>query len=252
MLEAGEGVGRREQGGRLSGRLAAGWFFGADRFGDGVEAIDGKFGKRLRLTAGPIDGELVDLLGVAEAEVDRGVAGGHEAFGEREIAGLELLTDPQSHRRADAPRVADRAFKADANGIAFGTVVAGDRDHFLEVVDYEVEIAIAIEIAKRRAERDALFIEAPFVAHVFEVEVAHVLEGEVSFAERGFVVEEGVEGVRVLGPKFEGIGLQVAVAPVAAHAVGYVHIDPTILIEIDEAGRPGPVGAIETGDVGGL
>lgn len=72
------------------------------------------------------------------------------------------------------------------------------------------------------------------------MEVAAVAEGEVAFFERLLAIPIVVVDFGIGRAELVAGGFEIAVAPVAAHAVGDVEVGFAILIEVDEA-APGPM-----------
>ena len=102
---------------------------------------------------------------------------------------------PRAERRAGGPatpralstrtvaptpkRLETRPAQVDVDAVARVAVVAQERDAALVVGVDDVEVAVAAQVAEGRAEAHALLVEAPGRAHVLELQVAQVAEGEV-------------------------------------------------------------------------
>ena len=93
---------------------------------------------------------------LAEPEVHTGVTLGEIAPTARGLGDLDQVSGPRCHARADRAAVGRAAREGDDQEVApVPTVVAQQGRWAIEVVDDEVEVAVVVEIAARRAAADA-------------------------------------------------------------------------------------------------
>ena len=132
------------------------------------------------------------------------------------------------------------ADEADGGAVgSSGRLIFVDRAGFIEVIDDEVDIAIAIEIAGGGAEADGLAFQAPRLADVIELKAPCTVWVGPGIAEGSIWVAFGGGGK--FFPSAAG-GDEIGVEEISGHAVGDVEIEPSIAVEVDQLGGPCPVG----------
>src|SRR5690606_18151547 len=128
----------------------------------------------------------------------------------------------------------------DDGAMAGGGIVADDGGRRVVVAEDDVEVAVAIEIGESGAEADALLVESPIFGYVGEVQVAEVAEGEEGFVARARIFPD-------VGASGEGGGDvlfvdEIGVDEVADHAGRGEGVEKAVVVEVGQAGCPGPTG----------
>ena len=203
------------------------------------------------MSAGPENGELLDLLFAAQAEVNQCFAAGQVTAGQGEEAHLLAGRSLQPHRGANPPLVAPRSAELHHDPVRFAGVVAVDADRFFQVGADDFEVAVPVEIGRYCSVAHSGVVQTPGHAHVLELEIAKVAEGQV------LLLEGTGSSPLVLGPlRFAGEGLEggliVGHVQVHRHPVGEIGVDPPVIVEIGETHRPGPIRVGQAGHVSGL
>ena len=128
-----------------------------------------------------------------------------------------------------------------------------DRSGLAVVVDHEIEVPVGVEVPQRRAEAHAEMIEPPPRALLGEAEVATIPEGVVGILLRLARGPEPGGRVPVATLHDRGLGLlEVAVKEVTGHAIGRIHVQPSVIVEVAEEDGPGPIRGREPSLMGNL
>ena len=156
----------------------------------------------------------------------------------------------RAQRRARGLERSRKAAQRDHHAVAGVAVVAQHRRARLVIGVHEVEVAIPVEVAEGRAETHARLVEAPRRTDSLEAQVAEVAVGKMPLGEDRARFHQP-HALRRRLRLHHGLQ-QVQVVLLAVHAIGHVHIEPAVVVEILEAHRPGPVGGREAGKRRGL
>ena len=219
-------------------------------FVDREQLVGGEILQHLHLAARPMHRKFLDDGVVTEAEMhERGLAGHDAALGV-ELPHLHAGGGLDPELGTDAVKVGRTAGEFDDGAVTRDRVVADDGRRLVVVGKNNVEVAVAIEVGQGAAKADAQVVEAPFLRDIGKFQVAEIVIGQCALAPRlGVFPDIGAGGERggdVL------LVHEVGVDEVADHAGGHEDVEAAVVVEIAEAGGPGPAGGVHAGEVGGL
>ena len=121
-------------------------------------------------------------------------------------------------RAPNPKRLLFRANESDRKAISGSAFVVMNGRRAPKVVHHDVEVAIAVEVRECRAETHTILSEAPGSAGFFHGQVAFISESAIGLFQGWLGIPEVVVAIpTVFGRSF---GAEVAIEPIAAHAVG--------------------------------
>ncbi len=114
----------------------------------------------------------------------------------------------------------------------------------------QVEVAITVQIAKRRPKTHSALVQTPGGTDVFKFQVTPIAEGEVGFGQKGAVAHDTQSFRDGLGAHLSRHEVDIGRFPV--HTVGDKEIEAAIVVQILETRGPGPIGGSKAGEKSGL
>ena len=190
--------------------------------------INGQIGERLRQPAGPRCNQTADERVVSQPEVQDRLAARENSARQDELAHLDAQGTFDPDGGADPETVGDGPAQVDGHAVARVAVIAEKGDAFLVIRVNQIEIAIAVQIAERRAKADALLVETPVGAHIFECQIAQIAIGEMGLDHHGTVPHDAPSRGRRLGAHLSGEQVDIGGLPV--HAVGHKEVETAIIV----------------------
>lgn len=117
-------------------------------------------------------------------------------------------------------------------------------------IDDGIEVAVVIEVGECHSVGDIEGIEAPLMIYGLEAEVSEVSKGLIR-GSQGWVHEVGATRLGD-GHGTEGLDLEagVDIIHIPNKAIGDHQVFPSVEIDIEEEGAPGPIGGCYMGEVG--
>ena len=154
------------------------------------------------------------------------LAGGEVAAGQGQGAHLPALVGLDPHHRAYAKFVGYGAPQVEDDRVTGGHIVAADGHRPVEAGVNEVEVAVAIEVTKGRAETHACMVEPPSPANLLETQIAEVAVGEMPLGEHG----GGLHDAAALGHALAAHHAldDILRMELAHHAIGEEGIEPPV------------------------
>ena len=228
-------TGREQREGRGHGRDRRGI---AGGLGDSVVAIRFEILENLAAPAGPAHLESLDVDVVAQAEMDERLVAAEIAARQGELAHLQARVAFEAHFDANPRSVGGRSGKVEGDAVAGLRIVVVDRHGLVQADADDVEIAVAIKVADGAAVAHAQMVQAPCLGDIIELQIAAVAVGEVLLLERRQVtVAIPLRFLRIL---FSRLGV-VFLVEISRHAALQEDVVAAVVVEVAEAGGPGPI-----------
>ena len=222
----------------------------ARRLGDRIMSVDRQVGELLGQSARPSHGQMLDDRIVPEPEMQDRFAAGKNAARQDQLAHLHARGALDPDGGADAKMVGDGPAKFNDHPVAGVAVIAENRDSLLKVGIHQIEVAVTIQVAKRRPEAHAPLVEPPSGADVFKLQVAQIAKGQLGLGQDRAVAHDPQpfrRGLRTHLPREE-----VDVGRLPVHAVGHEKVEPAVIVQVFKARPPRPVGGGEAGEIHGF
>ena len=216
----------------------------------GIDAVDGGLEEAGARAVGPGDEEGVEMGAITEADELFIIDGGLEAPAGDELAIEELRSGVGGYFTTDGKSIGRVAVQGDADVVVMiklPGVVAIDGGRLVLVVDDQVEIAVAIEVAVGGAIGESGLGKAPLRPYVLEVEITQVAVHFIQERSLGDVLEQlfniflfAAEGhflVYVVSKEVE----KIQVCDVFINAIADIDVVEAVIIHVEHKGAPAPV-----------
>ena len=208
---------------------------GLGRLGDGVAAARRKIFKNLLPPAGPTQLQPADRGVGPQTKVHQRLIGAQITTGQGELPDLDAGGGLHPGLHPGAKVIRGGALELEGHPVPLLAVIAVDDDRLIETHADKIEIAIAIQIARRTAKTHAGVVQSPGGRRLLEGHAAGVPPGHVGFLERGQLFEAVPLGLGAGVLAHFGIVLLIEIP---GHPRLDKNVIPSVIIEITEPGRP--------------